>query len=452
MSEEKILQKIEKLLLIHDSIPPEVVKAKNIKLGLRNIDGTGVNVGITTKGYVVGYEMIADKKDAGKSVKKPMEGKLYYCGYDVEKIIRELEIEKRFGFEEVIFLLLTGLLPSEEYLNLFSQELGKRRRLTKAERSIIMQEVEDHNHMSVLHSAISHLSRCDPNPDSTEFGDVTNQCINLIAKFPTIIANSYNVVKFRDGGDLHIVRPREDLTTAENILYMIHGDLPDIFDALMLDKILILHAEHGGGNNSTFTVRTVSSSGANTYMALATGIASLSGYFHTGSDESVIDMMKDLKKNVKNKDSEKQLSTYINALVREHVVNGAGKIPGFDHAVYTLSDPRSVILRQLAGEYAQQKEMTGEYQLFSIVEKILSKVLSEELGRPVCSNIDFYSSLLYQMMGIPRELYTPLFAMARLAGWSAHRLEQLREGKIIRPAYMPPKEGDKSYIPLDKRV
>ncbi len=448
---DKILKKIEKLTLEHDYISPEIIKEKDIKLGLRNQDGTGVVVGITTKGRVIGYEIVPDEKDPSKKVKKPVDGKLYYCGYDVEEIIDYNERKKRFGFEEVVYLLLTNVLPSKSDLEIFSDELHRRSKLSNMERSIIIGEVENFNQMYALHSVISHLSRCDKDPDTRDFSKITEQCINIIAKAPVIVANNYSIYKFRKGDDLRILRSREDLAMAENFLFLLSGKMPERDEALIFDACLIMHAEHGGGNNSTFTVRTVSSSGANTYMALAAGVASLSGQFHGGANESVMYMMKQCQREVKDWSSEVQVRKYLEKVLDKKAADGRGKIYGLGHAVYTLSDPRTKILKKYARYLAEKNNKLELFNLFELVEKIGPKLLEERKGNPVCVNVDFYSGLVYKLLGIPEALYTPIFAMARTAGWSAHRLEQIVQGKIIRPAYIPPNNQIHKYIDIDER-
>lgn len=442
---EDVLQKIEELSLKYDKISPTLIKEKDIKLGLRNTDGTGVVVGITTKGRVVGYEKDADGK------KISVEGKLYYCGYSIEDIVNDVASRGVFGFDEVTYLLLTGQLPSDDDLREFSETLAKRRFLSKQERSVITEEVQNDNQMYALHSVISHLSRCDSNPDSTDIADVSRQCINLIAKFPTIVAYNYNVNRFHNGEDLQMVRPRNDLSTAENFLYMLRGEVPDKEEAHLFDIALILHAEHGGGNNSTFTVRTISSSGANTYMAISAGIASLSGPLHGGANESVMKMMKDLKKNVSDWSNEKEITKYLTDVVDKKAYDRSGKIYGLGHAVYTLSDPRALILREQARDVAKHKNTADEFALYETVERIGSDLLSNRKGVPIKANVDFYSGFIYKMLGIPQALFTPIFAMARVTGWSAHRLEQIVQGKIIRPAYLSAHNDIKKYTRLSDR-
>jgi citrate synthase len=448
---EKIIDKINKLALAHDHISPEIIKEKNIKLGLRNADGTGVIVGITTKGRVIGYEMVSDEKSPDIKRPKPIEGKLYYCGYDVDDIIDYNEKNKRFGFEEVVYLLLTNVLPSKEDLESFSSSLHKKSKLSTVERRIIIEEVENSNQMYALHSVISHLSRCDKQPDSIDVSIVGEQCINIIAKAPVIVANNYSVNRFRKGDDLRLSRSRENLSVAENFLFMLTGEMPDREDALMFDACLIMHAEHGGGNNSTFTVRTVSSSGANTYMAIAAGVASLSGQFHGGANESVMFMMKQLRKEVKDWTSEIEVRNYLTRVLDKKAADKSGKIYGLGHAVYTLSDPRTKILKKYAKILAKKHDRMDLFNVFEMVEKIGPELLYERKGNRTCVNVDFYSGLVYKLLGIPEALFTPIFAMARVAGWSAHRLEQLVQGKIIRPAYISPNYEILKYKDFDER-
>jgi citrate synthase len=446
---ENILKKIEKLMLEHDAISPELIKKKDIKLGLRNPDGSGVVAGITSKGIVIGYEKIPNPD--GTFTVKPVEGKLYYCGYDACELAQRIQEEGRYGFDEVTYLLLTGELPDKKDLERFEEVIADRRPLNKLERSIIMQEDVNYNQMYALHSVISHLSRCDPDPDSTDIKDVSRQCINIIAKAPVIIAYNYNVMKFRKGGDLFITKPNPEWSTAENFLYMLRGERPDEYEAKLFDLALMLHAEHGGGNNSTFAVRTVTSSGANTYMALCAGVASLSGHLHGGANEAVMKMMKDIKQHVKDWEDDEEVEHYLKLMLEKKAYDKSGKIYGIGHAVYTKSDPRAIIFRQKAEEYARMKKNLDEFNLFAKVADIGSRLVQKYKGTVASPNVDFYSGLIYKMMGIPMELFTPIFAMARFSGWSAHRIEQIIHNKIIRPAYTSSLDGYKEYIPLAKR-
>lgn len=448
---EEILAKIDTLALSHDTVSPEFIRKKNIKLGLRNADGTGVIVGVTSKGMVVGYDLIPDRAGKKKKV-KPIDGKLYYCGYDVANLVKQTHREKRFGYEEVIYLLLTGELPTSDDLDHFRDVLSKRRTLTKAERSILMHEGENDNQMYALHSVISHFSRCDKHPDSTNLKDVSQQCLNLIAKLPTVVAYNYNAMRFRNGANLNIIRPDSSLSIAENFLYMLKGKRPDEFEASLFDTALMLHAEHGGGNNSTFTVRTVSSSGANTYMAICSGIASLSGHLHGGANEAVIEMMKDIKSHVRDWNDDDEIKAYLIKILEGEAGDRKGKVYGMGHAVYTLSDPRAIILREMAEAYAHKKGVLKEFILLDKVAMLTQKLFKERKGTILSPNVDFYSGFVYKLMGIPQELFTPIFAMARVVGWSAHRIEQIVQGKLIRPGYISSLSKMNEYTPLSQRV
>jgi 2-methylcitrate synthase len=447
---EEIIKKIDELTRYHDEVSPELIKAKDIKLGLRNPDGTGVVVGITSKGSVFGFKRIP-RKDGQGTIVQPAPGRLFYCGYDAIDLARKIQAEDRFGFEEVAYLLLTGVLPIASDLKNFTNLLAKGRALTKLERGIIMQEAENENQMFALHSVISHLSRCDPNPVSIDIRDVIETCINLIAKFPTVVAYNYNVSRYRQGSSLRIIPPDPDLTTAENFLYMLKGTKPHRKEALLFDLSLMLHAEHGGGNNSTFTVRTVSSSGANTYMAICSGIASLSGHLHGGANEAVMKMVRDIKKHVKNWEDRAQVKKYLVKILDGKAHDRAGKIYGIGHAVYTVSDPRAEILLEKAEELATSKELKRELDLMKFVAEIGSELISERKGQVVAPNVDFYSGFVYKMLGIPIDLYTPIFAMARVVGWSAHRIEQIIQAKLIRPAYVSSLPKEFKYVPIEKR-
>jgi citrate synthase len=440
---DDFLKKIAELEEKHDRIDPELVKRKNIKLGLRNIDGTGVVVGITSKGQVIGYE----KDKWGKS--HPVPGKLFYCGYDVEEIVKTVEKEKRFGFEEVVYLLLTGELPSKERLERFEGILAERRALPELAKRIIRFNSQNDDQMGALHAAVAALHKFDSNPRSTDIKDVTRQCVDLIAKFPTIIA--YNYCVLRDNGETTFIEPDPELSTAQNFLYMIKGEVPDDFVAHLFDIALILHAEHGGGNNSTFTVRTVSSSLTDTYMAICAGVASLAGHLHGGANEAVMRMMDDIKANVKDWNDEEEIYQYLEKILDKKAGDGSGKIYGIGHAVYTISDPREEILKEKARMFAQNKGRSDEFNLYEKVGRLAVKAVKKKKGKRVCPNVDFYSGFIYDMMGIPRELYTPIFAMSRVAGWSAHRIEEIIQGKLMRPAYVSSLNGMRKYIPLSKR-
>ncbi len=446
---DAVLKKVEQLALLHDKIDPKIVKARNIKLGLRNADGTGVFVGITSKGQVIGYEKVM----GGDGIERvnPVPGKLYYCGYDVEELVAAKEAERRFGFEETVYLLLTGTLPTKEDLKGFQKEIGKRMVLPKELIDLIVSRPVNDDQMGSLHTIVSAMHAFDKNPNSTDLKDVVRQCVDLIAKFPAIIAYNYHVSFNNKRAKKDLREPNPELSIAENFLALLLDKGPERLMAEFFDTMLIFHAEHGGGNNSTFSTRCVSSSGANTYMAICAGIGSLSGHLHGGANESVVRMMEDIKKRVKDWEDEDEIRAYLTLLLEKKAGDKSGKIYGVGHAVYTISDPRAVFLEKRAGELAKKAGLEKEFMLFKRVAKIAPKLVKEAKGKTVCINVDFYSGLVYKCMGIPVELYTPIFAMARVAGWSAHRIEEIVQGKIIRPSYVSSLKGKRQYIPLNKR-
>ena len=286
---------------------------------------------------------------------------------------------------------------------------------------------------------------------STDLRDVTETSIRLLAKAPTIVAYNYNVSRYRQGSGLRIITPDPELSTAENFLYMLRGTRPHKRESMLFDLSLMLHAEHGGGNNSTFTVRAVSSSGANTYMAICSGIASLSGHLHGGANEAVMRMMREIRKNVKDWEDRRQVRRYLEKILDGKAHDRAGKIYGIGHAVYTISDPRAEILLEKAEELATEKELMDELNLMKLVAELGSELVYERKGQVVAPNVDFYSGFVYKMLRIPIDLFTPIFAMARIAGWSAHRIEQIIQAKLIRPAYVSSLLQDLEYVPLDER-
>jgi citrate synthase len=444
-----ILRKVKELALLHDKIDPRVVREKNIKLGLRNEDGTGVFVGITSKGQVIGYEKIAHGD--GTEQVNPVHGKLFYCGYDVADLVSEKEKDHRFGFEETVYLLLTGELPSRADLKSFTQLLAKKRPLPDEVKQMIVNRPCNDDQMGSLHTMVSAIHLFDKNPNSTDMYDVTRQCIGLIAKFPTIIAYNYLSSKMGKNDMKKLKDPEPNMSTAENFLYLLQGKEPDKETAELFDTMLIFHAEHGGGNNSTFSTRCVSSSGANTYMAICAGVGSLSGHLHGGANEAVMRMISDIKKKVKNWESDQEISDYLEAILDKKTGDKSGKIYGIGHAVYTVSDPRAVYLEAKAEQLAKAANKLEEYNLLRKIAKISPRLVKEKKGKTVCTNVDFYSGFVYKCMGIPSELFTPIFAMARVAGWSAHRIEEIVQGRIIRPSYITSLKGKKNYIPLSKR-
>ncbi|MFC1770115.1 citrate synthase [Nitrospirota bacterium] len=439
---------IEKIVILeeeHDRLDPEIVKKKNVKLGLRNANGTGVVAGITSKGQVKGYE----KNAKGKVVAVP--GKLYYCGYDVEDIAASVTKEnRRFGFEETAYLLLTGELPMAEDLKSFSQELALRRQLPELAKSIITSNSKNDDQMGALHSAVASLHKFDKHPRAMDIGHITEQCVDLIAKIPTVIAYNYAVLYSHEGASPVFIEPREDLSIAENFLYMMNGEVPDPVVAQIFDLALILHAEHGGGNNSTFTVRTVTSSLTDTYMAICAGIASLAGHLHGGANEAVMGMMEHIRRDVKDWTDDDEIRVYLEGIMDKKHGDGSGKIFGMGHAVYTVSDPREIIFREKSRVLAEDAGM-DEWNLYMKVKDIAEGVVKSRKGKMVCANVDFLSGFVYDMIGIPKEIFTPIFAMSRVAGWSAHRTEEMIQGRLIRPAYASTIDEYPRYTSLSER-
>jgi len=442
---ERLIDKIERLERLHDRLDPELVERKKVRLGLRKPDGRGIVAGITSKGQVVAY-----KRDrSGKNISIP--GKLIYCGYDVVDIVSEVEKDNRFGFEETIYLLLTGELPTAGDISSITAELSSRRSLPELALEVIRHVSVNNDQMGALHSAISVLHKFDENPRAMDIKDVTRQCIDIIAKLPTILAYNYNVLKCGKCESPMLVPPREDMTTAESFLYMLNGAVPEDKLAKAFDICLILHAEHGGGNNSTFSVRTVSSSLTDTYMAICAGVASLAGHLHGGANEAVMNMMTDIKDNLNDWGDDEAIYAYLRDILEGRRGDGSRKIYGMGHAVYTVSDPREIILKEKARGFAAEYGRSDEFELYSKVADIAVKVIEDTKGRKVCPNVDFYSGFVYEMMGIPQELFTPVFAMSRVSGWAAHRIEEIIQGKLIRPAYVSSLKKTNKYTPISKR-
>ena len=447
MKKEYIVYKLSEEMKEACKIDNELFSKFGVKRGLRNEDGTGVLVGLTRIGNVVGYERVE-----GGGL-KPIPGKLFYRGHDVEDIAHELIKDKRFGFEEVAYLMLSGKLPNKDELAAFKELITDNMPLEQKTKMNIL-DLEGQNIMNILARSVLEMYTFDPNPDDTSHDNLMRQSIDLISKFPTIIAYAYNIYRHSTHGrSLHIRHPREDLGIAENFLYMLKRDYTNL-DARVLDLLLVLQAEHGGGNNSTFTVRVTSSTGTDTYSSIAAGIGSLKGPLHGGANIQVVDMFHHLKENIHNWEDVKEIDEYFGKMLRKEVYNKTGLIYGIGHAVYTISDPRALLLKELARELAKEKGREREFAFLELLEdraiECFRKIKNN--GKTVSSNIDFYSGFVYEMIGLPFEIYTPLFAMARIVGWTAHRNEELTfAGKrIIRPAYKNVLE-EQEYISLDKR-
>ena len=429
-------------------IDTELFKKLDVKRGLRNEDGTGVLVGLTNIGNVVGYKRHPD------GTLEPVDGKLYFRGYEVTDIAEAIMKENRFGFEEVAYLLLSGRLPDKDELADFKELLYDNMPL-EHQTILHIVELEGNDIMNILARSVLEFYTFDENPDDTSRENLMRQSIELMSKFPTTIAYAYNMYRHKEyGRTLHLRHPKEGLSLAENFLYMLKGPDYTELEARTLDLMLILHAEHGGGNNSTFTVRVTSSSGTDTYSSIAAGIGSLKGPKHGGANIKVADMVQHLRDNIKNWEDEKEISDYLTKILNKEAYDGSGLIYGIGHAVYTLSDPRAVLLKKMAKQLAEEKDRVYEYEFLERLEKVAIETIYrvKGKGKTLCANVDFYSGFVYDMIGIRHEIYTPLFAMARIVGWCAHRNEELNfEGRrIIRPAYRCATE-EKDYVPIDKR-
>jgi len=416
-----------------DYIGSDLFRKYSVKRGLRNEDGTGVLVGLTRVGDVHGYIV-----DEGEKV--PIPGKLYYRGIDVEEITIEALENNRFCFEETIYLLLFGKLPNQKQLESFNKLIGENRILPKNFVEDVIMKVPSRNIMNKLASSILALYAYDEDPENQTPENVLRQCVELIARLPAIAAYSYMSKKHHFDQESLIIHPSDpSLSSAETVLSLIRQDMKYTkYEAQLLDLALVLHAEHGGGNNSTFTVHVVSSSETDTYSAIAAGIGSLKGFKHGGANAKVIGMMDDIMKNVKNWESEGEVSAYLEKILKGEAYDGSKLIYGQGHAVYTITDPRANLLRDRAKALAEEKGMIEEFNLHCLIEKLTPVVFKKVKGsdKDICTNVDFYSGFVYKMLGIPQELNTPIFAISRIAGWCAHRLEEIiAGGRIIRPAY-----------------
>ena len=448
MKKEYLIYKLSDEVKNSCKIPKEAYQQFGVKRGLRNEDGSGVLVGLTNIGNVIGYERTADGKLT------PCPGKLYYRGYELDDLVSPLLSEKRFGFEETAFLLLSGYLPDKEELAAFQELLNDNMPLDH--RTIVhIIDLEGSNIMNILARCVLEMYTFDPNPDEISRDNLMRQSIELIAKFPTIIAYAYHIYRHSvQGRSLHIRYPRENLSIAQNFLYMLKHESFTELDARMLDLLLIIQAEHGGGNNSTFTVRVTSSTRTDTYSSIAAGIGSLKGPLHGGANIKVINMFHHLKDQISDWKNIDEIDNYLYRMLNKEAYDKSGLIYGIGHAVYTMSDPRAVELKRLAGELAKEKGREEEYEFLKLIEEEGIKCVSNfrKSKKPICANLDFYSGFIYEMIGLPQEIYTPIFAMARIVGWTAHRIEELsQEGRrIIRPAYKNILQ-QKAYKPINER-
>lgn len=407
-------------------ISPELYTKYDVKRGLRDINGNGVVAGLTNISTI--------------RVDEEGHGKLFYRGIDVEDIVAGFIKEKRYGFEETIYLLLFGNMPTETELAEFKGILSGIRNLPPTfTRDVIMKAPSD-NMMNTLAKCVLSLYSYDQTANDISIPNVLRQSISLITLFPVLAVYGYHAYKYtRDGGSLFIHDPDPQLSIAENLLYMLRPDKKYTeLESRILDLALVLHAEHGGGNNSTFTVHVVSSSGTDTYSAIAAALGSLKGPKHGGANIKVAMMFDDMKQNVKDWTDEEEVRTYLKKLLHKEAFDHAGLIYGMGHAVYSHSDPRATVFKGFVEKLSSEKGRHDEFNLYSMVERLAPEVIAEErrIYKGVCANVDFYSGFVYRMLGIPDELFTPLFAVSRIAGWSAHRIEELiNSNKIIRPAY-----------------
>jgi citrate synthase len=421
-------------LVSNDYIDPNLYTKFNVKRGLRNTDGSGVLVGLTRIGDVHAYII-----DEGEIV--PVDGKLYYRGVDVQEIVHNAEAEKRLAFEEAVYLLLFGRLPTQEQLDSFCTIMGENRILPPSFAEDAILKLPSPNIMNKLARSILALYAYDAKPEDHSPENVLRQCIEILARFPTIVAYAYRAKKhYYDRESLIIHPPEFSCHSAETILSLIRPDQQFTrLEAEILDLALVLHAEHGGGNNSTFTVHVVSSADTDIYSAIAAGISSLKGSKHGGANEKVMGMMESIKQHVRHWDSEGEVADYLTKILRAEAYDHSGLIYGQGHAVYTKSDPRAVLLRNKAALLvAERADLHDEFNLYQLIERLVPELFRKfkNSDKDICSNIDFYSGFVYKMLTIPPELYVPLFAVSRMVGWCAHHLEEIVSGgRIIRPAY-----------------
>ena len=419
----------------------------DVKRGLRDSNGKGILTGLTEVSDVVGFH-----RENGKST--PIEGELYFQGYSVENLI-EGDLDSHFGFEEVTYLLLFGDLPTQAQLDEFLDILGNYRELPdNFVRDIIMNSPNG-NMMNILQKSVLTLYSYDDSPEDISVKNVLRQSLQLIARFPLISVYGYHSYRhYILDKSLVIRRPKPELSTAENILRLLRPDGQyTSLEAHVLDIALILHAEHGGGNNSTFTTHVVSSTGTDTYSAIASSLGSLKGPKHGGANLKVQQMFKDIVLHVKDIEDEEEVASYLQKILDKEAFDRKGLIYGIGHAVYTKSDPRCVILKKYARKLSEEKGLTREFEFYDRVERLAIDLTAKHrhLFKPICANVDFYSGFVYSMLGLPMELFTPIFAIARISGWCAHRIEELaNDGKIIRPAYMYVGHH-RNYVPIDQR-
>ena len=445
-----LLEKLAEASVQSCDIDKELYNQYNVKRGLRNSDFSGVLVGLTNIGNVVGYT-----KDA-QGVSIPQHGELYYRGYEISSLAHGFQSDGRHGFEETAFLLLSGKLPTKEELKEFSDMIKEEQELPFSVSKNLILSLRGKCVMNMLARTVLGLYTEDEEAENYSPENLIRQSISLIARFPVIVAYAYFGMRHSFQRKSLVIRhPKPELSLAENFLYMLKGDKYTKLEADLLDLALVIHAEHGGGNNSSFTTRVVSSSETDTYSAISAALGSLKGGLHGGANIKVIRMMDNIKKNVQNWDDENEVDEYLDKILRKKAFDKSGKIYGIGHAIYTLSDPRCVLLKQKARELARQAGREDEYNLYESVEKLAPTAFYRFKGsnsKIIAANVDFYSGFIYQCLGIPEELFTPIFAIARVAGWAAHRIEEVTSSsaRIIRPAYKSVVDK-REYINLEDR-
>ena len=441
-------EKFAQMCVKNHNIVPELYTIYDVKRGLRDLNGKGVLAGLTEISEICSTKLVN-----GKPV--PCNGKLFYRGIDVKSLVNGFIKDNRFGFEETVYLLLFGNLPNKDELAQFTKSLASFRNLPINFTRDVLMKSPNGDMMNMLARSVLTLYSYDEDPNNTSIPNVLRQCLELIALFPVISVYGYQSYNhYKQGGSLVIHNPNPELSTAENILYMLRPDSKYTeLEAKILDIALVLHAEHGGGNNSTFTTHVVTSSGTDTYSTVAASLGSLKGPKHGGANIKVVQMFDDMKSNVKDWSNESEVKEYLKRLLHKQAFDNAGLIYGMGHAVYSISDPRAEVFKGFVGKLAIEKGLEDEFNLYSMVERLAPQVIADErkIYKGVSANVDFYSGFVYRMLGIPNELFTPLFAMSRIVGWSAHRIEELlNAGKIIRPAYKSVSTR-RDYINLSER-
>ena len=447
-NKEKFLLRLSETCEQVNYIDPELFTRYSVKRGLRDLDGRGVLVGLTDIGEVHAYMV-----DDGETI--PIPGQLLYRGIDVSLITKGYLKDHRLGFEETTYLLLFGSLPNSEELEEFKTLLGEERQLPTQFVNDIILKNPSKDIMNSLARSVLALYSYDDYADDTSTYNVLKQCISLIGAFPTLAVYAYQAYAHTHlNQSLYIHPPKPELSTAENILSMLRPDCQYTpLESTLLDLALILHAEHGGGNNSPFTTHLVTSSGTDTYSVIAAALGSLKGPRHGGANIKVVHMLENLKQNIKDWNDDEAIEDYLMRILNKEAFDCSGLIYGIGHAVYSISDPRATILKEYAQKLAHEKGLDDEFNFYHKIETLAPKVIGKKrkIYKGVSANVDFYSGFVYNMLNLPLELYTPIFAIARIAGWSAHRIEEIvNRGKIIRPAYKSVAKH-KTYIPLNER-